>query len=177
VRKRRLDELEFRSNALDRLLLKLRNSSHAEARELIDLIKRDAPLEDILEFIEKNPGELADETRRALSASPPPPEGAGIRRMLAISELIDMPTFQVEAAPWTTVTSDNAFVSNALSAYYNWYHFHYLNFDWDLFLEAFKAKDLYSPYCSPLLVNAVLGMGCVSIPGISHLRPFELNSG
>jgi len=162
VRKRRLDELEFRSNALDKLLLKLRNSSHAEARELIDLLKRDAPLEEILEFIERNPGELADETKRALSASPPPPEGVGIRRMLAISELIDMPTFQVEAEPWTTVTSDNAFVSNVLSAYYNWFHWHYVNFDWELFLEAFKAKDLNSPYCSPFLVNAVLGMGCVS---------------
>lgn len=166
MRKRRLDELEFRSNALDRLLLKLRNSSYAEARELIDLIKRDAPLEDILEFIKNNPGEIADETRRALSASPPPPEGAGIRRMLAISELIDMPPFQVEADPWTAVTSDNALVSHLLSAYYGWYHFHYLNFDWELFIAALKAKDLNSPYCSPLLVNAVLGMGCVSIAHI-----------
>lgn len=168
MRKRRLDELEFRSNALDRLLLKLRNSTQIEARELIDLIKRDAPLEDIVDFIEKNPGELADETRRAMSTSPPPPEGAGIRRMLAISELIDMPPLQVEAAPWTAVTSDNAFVSHVLSAYYGWYHFHYVNFDWELFIAAFKAKDLDSPYCSPLLVNAVLGMGCVRF---SYLLP------
>ncbi|OAP60583.1 hypothetical protein AYL99_05585 [Fonsecaea erecta] len=160
ARKRRLEELELRSNALDRILISLRNSSSPEARQLLDLIKRDGPLEEILEFLDAHPGPVANETRAALSATPPPEGGGGIRRMLAISELTDEPTFRVPAVPWTTVTKDDLFVSHLVSAYLNWYHFYYHNFDEKLFLEAMVAGDLQSPYCSPFLANAVLGMAC-----------------
>ncbi|OAL21184.1 hypothetical protein AYO22_08147 [Fonsecaea multimorphosa] len=160
VRKRRLEELELRSHALDRILISLKNSSSPESRQLLDLIKRDAPLEEILEFLDAHPGPVANETRVALSATPPPENGGGIRRMLAISELTDEPTFRVPAAPWTTVTKDDLLVSHLVSAYLNWYHFYYHNFDEKLFLEAMAARDLQSPYCSPFLVNAVLGMAC-----------------
>ncbi|KIW32178.1 hypothetical protein, variant [Cladophialophora immunda] len=160
ARKRRLDELELRSHALDRILISLRKSPAPESRQLLELIKRDAPLEEILEFLDAHPGPVANETRRALSATPPPEGGGGIRRMLAISELTDDPTFRVPAAPWTTVTKDDLLVSHLVSAYLNWYHFYYHNFDEKLFLEAMAAGDLQSPYCSPFLVNAVLGMGC-----------------
>jgi hypothetical protein len=161
VRKRRLDQLELRSQALEKLLVTLRSSSDSEAKILVELIKRDAPLEELLEFLDEHPGEVANETRAALSASPPP-EGVGIRRMLAISELVDQPTVSVPAAPWTKVTKDDGLVSHLMSAYLNWYHFYYHIFDEHLFLEAMVAGNLDSVYCSPLLVNAVLGMGCVS---------------
>jgi hypothetical protein len=49
-----------------------------------------------------------------------------------------------------------------VSAYLSWYHWFYHNFDEQLFLDAMSAGDLGSKYCSPFLVNAVLGMGCVS---------------
>ncbi|OAG41676.1 hypothetical protein AYO21_04140 [Fonsecaea monophora] len=160
ARKRRIDELELRSHALDRILISLRNSSAPESRQLLELIKRDAPLEEILEFLDAHPGPVANETRRALSATPPPEGGGGIRRMLAISELVDDPTYKVPAAPWTTVTKDDQLVSHLVSSYLNWYHFYYHNFDEKLFLDAMVAKNLQSPYCSPFLVNAVLGMGC-----------------
>ncbi|KIV89089.1 hypothetical protein PV10_08695 [Exophiala mesophila] len=161
ARKRRLEDLEYQSNALGRLLSKIRTSTKTEAHELVDLIREDASLEDILAFINAHPGELADEVRRSLSASPaPPPAGTSFRKVLAINDLIDNPTVQVPAAPWTTVTSDDGFVSNLMSAYLNWYHYYYHNFDWHLFINACQAKDVDSLYCSPFLVNAVLAMGC-----------------
>ena len=162
VRKRKLDDLELRSRTLDKLLVTLKASTNSDARQLLELIRRDAPLEELVQFLDEHPGEVAEETREAIRNSPPPDTG-GIRRMLAISELIDQPTVQVPAAPWTKVTNDNAFVSHLVSVYLNWYHFYFHNFDEGLFIEAMKAGKLGSVYCSPFLVNAVLGMGCVSL--------------
>ena len=161
MRKRRIDELEFRSNALGKLLTKIRRSTQPDAQELIDLIKRDASIEEILAFIDEHPGEIANEVRRSLSTSPIPTPGSGIRKVLAISDLIDNPTVRVSVGPWTKVTSDDNFVSNILSAYLNWYHYYYHNIDSTAFIEAYRKNDLDSPYCTPFLVNAVLAMGCV----------------
>ncbi|EXJ68033.1 uncharacterized protein A1O5_08648 [Cladophialophora psammophila CBS 110553] len=175
-RKRRLNELELRSHALDRILISLKHSSSPEARQLLELIKQDAPLEEIILFLDTHPGPAANETRAALSASPPP-EGDGIRRMLAISELTDNPTFRVPAAPWTTVTKDDLLVSHLVSAYINWYHFYYHNFDEKLFLAAMAKGNLDSSYCSPFLVNAVLGMGCFfSDHPLAFATPGEVGS-
>jgi hypothetical protein len=70
ARKRRPEELELRSLALDRLLLKLRISTHAEARGLIDFIQQDASLEKILAFLDKHLARslmrLAERTLQAL---------------------------------------------------------------------------------------------------------------
>ncbi|EXJ77649.1 hypothetical protein A1O3_09877 [Capronia epimyces CBS 606.96] len=161
VRKRRLEELEARSQALDKLLVTLKHSSRSESRQLLDLIRRDAPLEEILQFLDDHPGQASNEAREALSASPPPEEGAGIRRMLAISELTDIPPYTAPAAPWTKITEDDSFVSHLISCYFTWFHFYYHNFDENLFLEAMKAGDLGSPFCSPFLVNVVLAIGCL----------------
>ncbi|ETI22501.1 hypothetical protein G647_06576 [Cladophialophora carrionii CBS 160.54] len=158
-RKRRLDELELRSQALDKLLSSLKSSSSSEAAQLLELIKGDASLEEIVRFLDRHPGKLADEARATLS--PSPPLGSQQRRMLTLTELTDNPTYKVTAAPWTTVTEDDFFVSHLLSAYLSWYHWYYHNFDERLFLGAMAAGDLGSIYCSPFLVNAVLGMGCM----------------
>jgi hypothetical protein len=158
-RKRRLDELEMRSQALDKLLTSIRNSSSSDSRQLLQLIKGNASLDEILEFLDSHPGKLADEARATLS---PQPENHQPRRMLTLTELTDDPTIKVSASPWTTVTDDDAFVSHLLSAYLSWYHWYYYNFDERLFLDALTTGNRDSPYCSPFLVNAVLGMGCVS---------------
>lgn len=90
--------------------------------------------------------------------------------MLTINELVDKPAFSVPAAPWTKITHNDWVVSHLVSAYLNWYHFYYHNFDEVLFLEAMVSGDLESSYCSPLLVNAVLAMGCVSRCRLEELR-------
>ena len=125
------------------------------------MIKGDASLDRILAFLDSHPGRFSDEARATLSPSPPPVDGQQ-RRMLTLTELTDNPTFKVSAAPWTTVTEDDFFVSHLVSAYLSWYHWYYHNFDERLFLDAMSRGSLESTYCSPFLVNAVLGMGCVS---------------
>jgi hypothetical protein len=64
---------------------------------------------------------------------------------------------------WTQVTKDSHAVSHLMSAYMNWCHRFYYFFDEDLFLDAMGKGEIDSPYCSPLLVNACLGIGCVRI--------------
>lgn len=158
----------MRSQALDRLLISLKHSPGSEARELIELIRRDAPLEEILEFLDAHPGRVADETRAILSPSPLLEEPEA-RRVMTVDELTDEPIYKVPASPWTTVTKDDLFVSHLVSAYLSWYHWYYHHFDERLFLDAITAGQVDSTYCSPLLVNAVLGMGCVSC---SHVMAF-----
>jgi branched-subunit amino acid aminotransferase/4-amino-4-deoxychorismate lyase len=125
------------------------------------LIKEDASLEEVLEFLDSHPGGVSDEARATFSPSPAP-KSSQPRRMLTLTELTDSPPFRVSAAPWTTVTTDDFFVSHLVSAYLSWYHWYYHNFDETLFLDAMASGKLDSAYCSPFLVNAILGMGCVS---------------
>jgi hypothetical protein len=164
-RKRRLDELEVRSQALDRLLGLLKNSSSPESEELLALIRDGGTINEILGFLDAHPGKLADEARSSLTPTPPEPPRPDPqpRRMLTLTELTDDPPFKVPATPWTTVTDDDLFVSHLVSTYMSWYHWYYHNFDERLFLDAMQAGDLGSVYCSPFLVNAVLGMGCVGL--------------
>ena len=158
-RKRRVDELELRSQVLEKLLHSLKNSSSSNSSQLLDLIRQDASLGEILEFLDSHPGTDLNEARATLS---PGPQNDHPRRMLTLTELTDSPTVKVPAAPWTSVTKDDFFVSHLVSAYFSWYHWYYHNFDDKLFVDAMAAGNLDSLWCSPFLVNAILGMGCVS---------------
>jgi hypothetical protein len=79
-----------------------------------------------------------------------------------IKSLSDIPLYEVPAHPWTEVTSDASFVSHLISLYFTWQHPGLNWIDRDLFLRDMRSKKLGSKFCSPLLVNSILAVACVS---------------
>lgn len=60
--------------------------------------------------------------------------------------------------PWTTVTSDGAFVEHLLALYFCWEYPTFASLSKDHFLEDFRTGN--ARHCSSLLVNALLALGC-----------------
>ncbi|TAQ84972.1 hypothetical protein B7494_g6707 [Chlorociboria aeruginascens] len=59
---------------------------------------------------------------------------------------------------WTTVTNDEAFIEHLMTLYFCWEYPIFASLSKEHFLEAFKTGD--ETYCSSLLVNAMLSLGC-----------------
>ena len=80
------------------------------------------------------------------------------------NEVLQQSQIRVHARPWTTVVGDGM-VSELLSCFFQWNHpFFFAFIDEDCFLEDMASvsdaqEDLY---CTPLLVNAICSMACVS---------------
>jgi hypothetical protein len=70
------------------------------------------------------------------------------------------PIYQVPASPWTTVTDDSEVVSHLISLWMTWYQPFFYFFEPNLFLRDMRAGN--GKHCSPLLVNALLAITCVS---------------
>jgi len=78
------------------------------------------------------------------------------------------PTFGMEEKPeaqhpnanqgWTTVTNDGAFVEHLMALYFCWEYPTFASLNKEHFLEDMRAGN--PRYCSPLLVNALLAVGC-----------------
>ncbi|KUJ06547.1 uncharacterized protein LY89DRAFT_726432 [Mollisia scopiformis] len=63
---------------------------------------------------------------------------------------------QVET--WTTVTSDTNLINDIMESYFAWIHPIYLIFSEEIFHHG--MRDRKPKYCTPLLVNAILALGC-----------------
>jgi hypothetical protein len=68
----------------------------------------------------------------------------------------EMPVDQVGA--WTNVTSDVDLINHLVDAYFAWSHPWYLLFSEETFFHGMRGKK--SKYCTPLLMNAILALGC-----------------
>ncbi|KAL2126035.1 hypothetical protein VTI74DRAFT_1896 [Chaetomium olivicolor] len=73
---------------------------------------------------------------------------------------------------WTEVTRDAQLIVHLLNMYFNWHYPYFATLSKSLFYRDFlKGKPQGQPrstiYCSPLLVNAILALGChfTSVPG------------
>lgn len=148
VRKRKEEDQAQRSEALETLLRALRTASKPEAHRMLQLIRQNEDLENILSSLPATASDMR-------SKDP-------LRNPLSIDALVDQPSHVLPAQPWTEVTSDSHVVSHLMSTYFQWVHHYCAFFDEDLFLEAMRSSDIASPNCSPMLVNACLGIGCVS---------------
>ncbi len=144
----------------------LRNSDDSQTLSLLNLIRSNAPLQELKAFTEeqlsqRRSSELAD-ARLGIQRLQEPKYKITRRRVLDVRQLCDEPTFRVPAKPWTTVTDDDGLVSHFLSLYLTWYHPCFPWIDQDVFINEMRTGDLNSEYCSPFLVNALLAEGCVS---------------
>jgi hypothetical protein len=71
------------------------------------------------------------------------------------------PIYKVPAKPWTRLTDDDDLVSDLISLYLEWVNPFFRVLEEDLFIKAMQSGDFNSEYCSPFLVNAMLGYACV----------------
>jgi len=139
----------------------LRNADESQLQHLLRLIKRDAPLDDVIRYA--SVVDEASNDRLALSDASSETGNSRKKKILSISALLyDKPLVKVPAANWTTVTKDDELVSHLISVYFTWYHPAYPCVIRDLFVREMVAGDLNSQFCSPILVNAMLATACVS---------------
>ena len=67
---------------------------------------------------------------------------------------------------WTTVTSDRSLIIHLLNMYFSWHYPYFTTLSKSLFLQDFHRGSRYirkqkkRQHCTPLLVNAMLALGC-----------------
>jgi len=104
------------------------------------------------------------------SANPDPAEQYQSDKASA-EETADNPAFSVPSQPWTRVTADDALVSHLVSVFLLDLNPYWRHVEEDLFLRDMRMPLGSTLFCSPLLVNAICALSCVSKP-----RSLELGS-
>lgn len=140
--------------------------------ELVDLIREGSSLDDIKSYLDDNTRreglertpEVEDIYQEVCRLQEVSQQSPGKRNQMDIKRLTDVPLFDVPAKPWTTVTTDDQFVSHLVSLWFTWSTQSYNWIDKDDFTSGMKSGDLNSQFCSPLLVCAMLAEACVSFP-------------
>lgn len=167
--KRKIDELEGGQDLFNDLMRTLQRSSDEMALQLVNLIRSNAPLEEVKNFVDRrlDRGELrktpelqqAQNQIREFQDKPPRPDP---RNMMDIRRLVDDPPYSVPASPWTKVTEDDSLVSHLISVWLTWCHPVWNCLDQGLFIRDMQAARIGSEFCSPFLVNSILAEACVS---------------
>jgi hypothetical protein len=84
-------------------------------------------------------------------------------RPVHAASIVDHRMDEIVPSKWTTVNAENSLMRTLIRAYflqeYDWFTF----FHKDYFLDDMLAGS--DTFCSPLLVNAILAVGCVSRHG------------
>ncbi|KAF3314387.1 hypothetical protein TWF173_004729 [Orbilia oligospora] len=151
----------------ERILDHIKGSSVSSLQRVLEVIRGQATLEEIMMFIRNDqaaylPTEAISPvpTTSSLSLLMNEEWYQGIEPLdrINLDILDDRPILDVTAHPWTTVTDDDELVSHLMSLYMTWDHPVWHLFDWDIFIDAMKTGD--TTYCSPLLVNATLAEAC-----------------
>lgn len=142
----------------------IRNQEDPNSRDVLNLIRSNAPLDEIRAHVVG--GQAAGHPLGSRDIESPlkiPKRSPSI--YMDVKRITDMPLFEVPAKPWTSVTDDSAFVSHLISLYFSWQQPTFRWIDRDLFINDMKSGKLGSRFCSPLLVNILLTVACVSILG------------
>lgn len=172
--KRTADELSYHRDLLSDLFKLVREADEAKALNLLHLIRRNAPPDEIRAYINDTLMDLGamdkatpetvvklEDVRDLINV-----EGASPtfrRKVMDIHYLCDEAPLQVPAHPWTSVTDDSDLVSHLVSLYFTWdYPFHPF-LDEEVFLKHMARGDLNSEFCTPYLVNAMLSNACVCL--------------
>ncbi|RDW91538.1 hypothetical protein BP5796_02703 [Coleophoma crateriformis] len=153
----------------------LRNAADADLDDVVQIIRSDRTYEAIAEALEnlnlnlttrnhsERPtleGELADFVGKPCTDKDGQTRLYGHTSNLAIlgnDEAVHSKAI-IEAVTWTKVTSDVEFIKHLFNLYFAWSHPFYVLFPQETFFKAMRDRN--TKYCSPLLVNAVLAVGC-----------------
>ncbi|RAL10264.1 putative C6 transcription factor [Aspergillus homomorphus CBS 101889] len=165
--KRKIDELVDKEDLLARLVGALRDGDEQDILPLIDLIRSDAPFEEIRHHILHHlpQSELAltpdlAQLTRELHHHQPSDRSRPMRRVLEAKRIADSPRYLVPAHPWTSVVPDSHFVSHLISLWFTWSHPFRNWIDRDLFMREMQTGKRSGRFCSPFLVNCILADAC-----------------
>ena len=150
LRKRTLDDIATRADALDTLVESLRTSDDKTVQSLLQFVRDGASVTEVVQRAKAMLGR--DGIRTTHRAR---------RTILDIATLIDEPPIRVPAKPWTEVTGDDSAVSHLVSVFFAWHHFGYPSVDATVFVKEMNSKNTSNQFCSPLLVNSILSIACV----------------
>ena len=180
--KRDIAQLKDELGAQNLILDSLKRASEADVDDIISLIRAnpDESYESIADIIRKMSlgtrpkleipggtssykleGELA-----SLSAQPALETTGDLRQYGHTSNLFysrpdEEQIFNAgdQMGSWTAVTNDEELINHLLELYFTWAHPFYLLFSEEVFYHGLRDKKLR--YCTPLLVNAILALGCI----------------
>lgn len=148
-----IDQLSSKADALDTVIASLRSSDDESVRELLHLARTGRSTEEIA-GLAKNILQKNERHNRARARSR--------RAATSIASLVDDPPIRVPVSPWTSVVDSSSAVSHLISVYFTWQHCAYPAVDQDLFVRDMNSQALSSQFCSPLLVNSLCLVACVS---------------
>jgi hypothetical protein len=177
-------EQEKDRRVYDSMIRKIRNGSETEKNAFVRLISSGEDPENnperLDQIVQMMDSGSSGNPHESPVASPPsledkvaiPPEctwkakdnpsryyGRTLNRLLQSDEdvrFVPTPTDQVPE--WTTVTTDQNLTQHLLNLYFTWSHPFHLLFSEGVFCYGLKSKKL--KYCTPLLMNAILAIGC-----------------
>ncbi|KAJ5340762.1 hypothetical protein N7541_009886 [Penicillium brevicompactum] len=95
------------------------------------------------------------------------PPGSELHEAASVTNNLTLATDQVHAVSrWTRVTDDDSLISHLMTMYFTWHYPFFTTLSKDLFYRDY-IRGVSSSYCSALLVNAMLALGChfSSLPG------------
>ncbi|KAJ5096345.1 hypothetical protein NUU61_005701 [Penicillium alfredii] len=168
----------YHRDLLNDLFKVVREADEPQALRLLEIIRHNAPPEEIRAFINETLASLSgsrggagagaaatqetvaklEDMRQLINVEGASP--AFRRKVMDIHYLCDEAPCKVPAWPWTSVTEDGDLVSHLVSLYFSWdYPFHAF-LDAGVFIKHMARGDLSSEFCSPFLVNAILSNAC-----------------
>lgn len=86
--------------------------------------------------------------------------GGDVQRYRGLDQVLapELPQLNVPATTWTDITSDTAFVQHLLALYFCWEYPTFASLSKEHFLKDYQAGR--PRYCSRMLINALLALGC-----------------
>ncbi|KAM0351473.1 hypothetical protein ACHAP4_009615 [Fusarium culmorum] len=99
----------------------------------------------------------------------------GLPRYRGVEQILsplNEPELRTAASTWTSLTSDNTLVQHLLALYFCWEYPTFASLSKEHFLHDFQQGR--NRYCSPILVNALLALGCrFSTQPMSRANPSD----
>ncbi|KAK6524646.1 hypothetical protein TWF281_011549 [Arthrobotrys megalospora] len=169
---------------LTRIFNATKYCSKDELPDLLEVIRGDASIEQIADYIqdkledgsqlalEDDPAEspmdeeMDHELENEISPSPITSQLLHRRRSktndaMDIGSIVQITIPDVPSQPWTSVTTNDEFVSHLIQLYFTWEAPVYDIVEKALFISDMRSSDSEnSRYCSPLLVNCMLATAC-----------------
>ncbi|KAK5072022.1 hypothetical protein LTR51_006506 [Lithohypha guttulata] len=166
ARKRNVEELELKRDALDTILESLRDPDDDNVQNLLRLIRSNAPLDEIIQCASVNNQYISEDQLASLAVAVD--SGLSRKPMLSINALCDIPLIKVPARPWTNVTNDDDLVSHLISIYFTWFNPIYPVVARELFVAHMTAGD---PNRQPLAVAlTIIGKDRISTSYIDQMN-------
>lgn len=172
--KRDIETLKGEKDSLGVIVAAIKTLSDTEVADIVQQIRAEEDLENLAETLKKNVNNVMLLERSNTKSvegdlsnliGHPSLDAAGVAKHYGHTSSLGLVSFQGQSPslmqasePWTKVTQDNDLVKHLMELYFCWSHPFYTLFSKELFLADMARNQ--NKYCSPLLVNAILAVGC-----------------